>query len=150
MKNITLQLPLDYSQSERLLQFCLNIGVDCFSVNFVYGNEDELRNMKAIDHRLAPFSLGNHLLEQTTWRNDQRFAQAECWRLNPETLQLILNACDGSLSNYDMGRLPEDWKFYRQGELLLGFVSHEYHGFLRLPDNTLHAFSRIGIAYTPA
>ena len=150
MTQIVLQHPLDPSQSERLLQFCLNRGVDCFSVTFLYGNDEELRRIRATKAQLAPFSLGERHLEQTVWWNNQRFIQTDCWSLNPQTIRLILDACDGSLSNYDMGLLPEDWKFYRTGDLFLGFVSHEQYAFLRLSDAEIDEFKPLSIQYTTA
>jgi hypothetical protein len=150
MTHLALQYPLDTTQSERVLGFCLNIGVDCFSMNFAYGNKDELQRIRTIEEELMPFKLGERLLEQTVWRNDDRFVQTDCWSLNSETVRLILNACDGSLSHYGMGRLPEDWTFYRQSELILGFVSHEQYAFIRLSDDDVEKFKGLGIGYTVA
>lgn len=150
MTEFALQYPLDTAQSERLLGFCLNIGVDCFSMKFVYGNEHEQRHIEAVRIRLVPFRLDKRLFEQTVWRNGERFVQTECWSLNSETIRLILDVCDGSLSSYDMGRFPEDWTFYRKGELLLGVVSHEQYAFLRLSDDEFDEFKRLGIDYTVA
>ena len=150
MTHVQLQTPLDRRQSERLLQFCLDSGVDCFSVGFVYWEERQLRRVQTeVFDRFAPFTLGKRLLERTVVpEGRERVVPMECWSLNAQTIRLILDACDGSLTSYEMGRLPEDWTFYRNDRVFSGIVSHEQYAFLLLPDEDFQRFKLLGLPFT--
>ena len=76
------------------------------------------------------------------------FISMDCWLLNLQTIKLILKACDGSLTSHETGRFPEDWTFYRDGSLFLGFVSHEEYGFLLLPDAAFERFKLLGLPFS--
>jgi hypothetical protein len=115
MTHVELRPPVDPTQSERLLQFSLDSGVDCFTVTLVYWEKRQLRRANTLFFdRLAPFSLGQRLLERSVVpQGEERIIPMECWSLNPRTIKLILQGCGGSLTAYEMGRLPEDWTFYQ-------------------------------------
>ena len=134
MLTLVLEWPLDRPQSERLLAFCRESGVDCFAADFLYWDKRQRNRIgDTFFNRLRPFRAGQRLLEETVvYAGRERFVLTECWSLNDETIRLILAACDGSLSNYTQGRTPEDWRFYRNDKLFLGFVSHEDYAFLQL------------------
>src|SRR5687768_10106266 len=145
MIHAELKTPLDFQQSERLLAFCLESGVSCFSATLLYWDEQQLRRANAaFFDRLAPFILGRRRLERTVVPDGgDRLIPMKCWALNPQTVRLILDACGGSLSAYEMGRLPEDWTFYRSDQLFLGFVSHEDYAFLHLSDEDFGRFKSL-------
>jgi hypothetical protein len=149
MTTAILEWPLDCHRSERLLEFCLLNGVDCFAVSFLFWQRTQRQKVDAdFFNRLAPFSLGERLLERTVVPAGQDWcALTECWSLNEQTIHLILNACEGSLTNYGNGRIPEDWRFYRNDDLILGFVSHEQYAFLRLSREQLNRFKELGIPH---
>jgi hypothetical protein len=88
--HVELPSPLDLQQSERLLEFCLDSRVDCFSATFVFWEERQLRGANAgFFDRLAPFSLGERLLDRTVVPNGQdSVIPMECWSLNPQTIKL--------------------------------------------------------------
>jgi hypothetical protein len=150
MVEIILQWPLDDRQSRGLLEFCVRCGVDCFAASFIYWDRAQGERIDAaFFDRLSPFSLGKRILERMVVPAgaESRIAM-ECWSLNGETIGMILNACEGSLSNYASGRVPEDWTFYRGDELFLGFVSHEQFAFLRLAEEEVRGFDDVGIGYS--
>jgi hypothetical protein len=97
------------------------------------------------DSGLRPISSTGscRLVKENVFSNGRSFppgrigSPTECWSLNGDTIRIILGVCDGSLTNYGNGQEPEDWRFYREGELFLGFVSHERYAFLRLTENEL-------------
>jgi hypothetical protein len=150
MTHVELRPPVDPTQSERLLQFSLDSGVDCFTVTLVYWEKRQLRRANTLFFdRLAPFSLGKRLLERTVVpEGGERIIPMESWALNPQTIKLILEGCGGSLTAYEMGRLPEDWTFYRDGSLFMGVVSHEQYAFLRLPDTEFERFRRLELPFS--
>lgn len=150
MTHVQLQTPLDRRQSERLLGFGLDSGADCFSATLIYWDQRQLQRANAdFFDRLAPFSLGERLLERTVVPEGQdRFTQTECWSLNPQTIKLILDACGGSLTSHETGRFPEDWTFYRDDRVFCGIVSHEQYAFLLLPNDDFGRFKPLGLPFT--
>src|SRR5688572_7557462 len=85
MIHAELKAPLDFEQSERLLAFCLECGVSCFSATLLYWDEQQLRRANAVFFdRLAPFSLGRRRLERTVVPDGgDRLIPMKCWALNP-------------------------------------------------------------------
>lgn len=142
--------PLDRGESERLLRFCLDRGVDRFSANFVYWNDAQLRRAnKVFFDRLAPYRLGQHLLPRTVIPAGGKHSElTECWSLNRQTIELILDAAGGSLTSHETGRFPEDWTFYRNERVFCGIVSHEQYAFLELSNDDLPPFERLGLTFT--
>ena len=130
MKPVTIELQqeLDEAESRSILDFCLSRGVDSFTVTFLNVNEFA----DGFFEKLSPFSLGRRRLEQVFRFPSQPWNQdVEHWVLNNDSITLILEASDGSLTNYRICEIPEDWIFYRKGELFLGIVSHEDYCFAR-------------------
>jgi hypothetical protein len=129
--HVQLRWPLSGYDSQQLLEFCLAQGADCFRVSFVStdAHHDLTRDLIP---RFEPYRLGLRNLERTVvYKGQSQFAMMECWALNSRTIGLILDSCGGSLSSYEFGRFPEDWTFYRDGELLVGIISHEQFAFVR-------------------
>ena len=154
MPEVCLTQPAARRDSRRLLAFCLDAGVDCFSVTRMTSSDGRRRRAnEAVFRRLEPFRLGTRRLEQTvvyraTPRSrDDWYADVECWRFDRDSATAVLAACRGSLTHYAFGG-PEDWKFYRDGRLFLGTVSHERFAFLRLRDDDVEAFDRLGLEYS--
>lgn len=151
VKKIELVWPLDKAQSALLLDFCFASGVDCFTANFLYTSEAERLAMETrFFDQLGPHSLGQQPLESmVVYAGHPPVEPTECWRLNELTIGLILEACDGSLSSEDFGRYPEDWAFYRNGQLFLGFVTHEKYAFLQLFEEDLVRFNSLSSSVLP-
>jgi len=150
MVTVVLELPLDRQESERLLAFCRESGVDCFAVDFTYWEEQQRDQIEVnFFERLLPSRVSPRLLERTViYAGRERFVLTECWSLNDETIRLILAACDGSLSNDAQGQTPEDWRFYRNDKLFLGFVSHEHYAFLQFSEQEAAKFKQLGIPHS--
>lgn len=149
VRKIDLSWPLGKRQSALLLDFCFASGVDCFTANFLYCSEAERLAMETqFFDQLVPYSLGRQPLERmVVYAGDPPVAPKECWRLNGSTIELILKVCEGSLSSEQFTRYPEDWAFYRRGQLFLGFVTHEKCAFLRLFDEDLLRLN--SLAFSP-
>lgn len=137
--------PLQRRQSRDLLQFCRSVGQTVFTVNFltVKGEESEQR-ADVFYQKLSAFSAGKRVLESLYGNG---FASRECWVLNDESLEVILEETAGNLFAYNLLYLPEDWLFYVGDSILLQVVSHEQEATLRLSDAQYSNFTRLGIPH---
>lgn len=137
--------PLQRKQSRDLLQFCRSVGQTVFTVNFltVKGEESEQR-ADAFYQKLSAFSAGERVLESLYGNG---FANRECWVLNDESVEVILEETAGNLFAYNLLYLPEDWIFYVGESILLQVISHEQEATLRLSEAQYSKFTRLGIPH---
>lgn len=139
----------DGPTGERLLRYCLDRGVSCFTVTAsLSGSPEDLRRAEDdLFKRLAPFTMGNRTLEQTTvYAGSDCLQSVKCWRFDDESKKVIFDLTTGLLVMAGVN-VPEDWTFYRDDKLFLGVVSHEEHVFLRLDEDDLNEFELLGIAF---
>ena len=142
---VTLTTIPDISQSRTLLDFCHACGVTRFTASFLYAGDDRA-GADVFLRQFEPFVGGRAVLEQTVYLR-KRFQERPFYRFTAESREQILAVCGGSLLAYDVLSLPEDWTFYREGELFFGIVSHEEHAFFRLSEPEFSRFVSLGIPY---
>ena len=125
MLQIQLDWALDADRSRRLLEFCAGRGADCFTATLWYWRKSQLEeaNRRFFD-KLPPHSLGKRRLENLT-----RFG--------------------GSLTDHEEGRTPENLTIYRGETWFLGFISHEQYAFMRLGEDDLEEFAKLGLIFKP-
>ena len=74
---------------------------------------------------------------------------AALWRLTPASIEVLREFLDEGLFTYPAGEWEtgciENPTFYRDGEVMLGIVSHEREGVLRLRAGEAAAFGALGI-----
>lgn len=74
---------------------------------------------------------------------------APLWRLTPESIELLREFLDEGLFTYPAGEWEagciENPALYRDGEIMLGIVSHEGEGVLKLRQDEWAEFARLGI-----
>jgi len=137
---------LDSDQSKLILTYLRDIGVESFTVNYLTGDSDSEAMADKFYDSLKPFTLGKTKLEQVSWlRNSGKFQEVECYSFQPETVEIISGSYGESLTDWDVCKLPEDWIFYRDGQLKCGVVSHECFDWLRLDEAEYPGFKEIGI-----
>jgi hypothetical protein len=98
-------------------------------------------------HAVAPFTLGEHVRRLMSGRTvDDLIRPTELWTLNEPTIKALRDAFPlGFLQYYpaDDGWL-EDLVLYRDGELMLGAITHEGAAVLRVSPDESAAFTEAG------
>ena len=130
--------PADFSPAEswRLVEWCREIGADEFTIDCI---ESDTREGDAIWHPfervVMPFSRGEETRERMSGPTaDGLTRSTKLWKLNPVTVGALQQALPNGLLSYDTERSCwfEDPILYREGNLLLGVLSHEAFAVLRL------------------
>ncbi|HEX9127569.1 MAG TPA: hypothetical protein VF850_00255 [Gemmatimonadaceae bacterium] len=130
--------PVDFSAEEswRLVEWCRDIGADEFTVDCVGGDaRAEAIAWRPFENAVSPFSRGDATRERMSGTTaDDLTRRTQLWELNPVTVGALQKALPGGLLSYDPeGRgWFEDPILYREGNLLLGVLSHEAFAVLRL------------------
>lgn len=74
---------------------------------------------------------------------------APLWRLTPQSIDLLRQFLDEGLFTYPAGDWETGWienpTFYRESEIMLGIVSHEREGVLRLRPAEMAGITALGI-----
>jgi hypothetical protein len=130
--------PADFSAEEswRLVEWCREIGADEFTVDCVGSDaRAEATIWQPFEKVGKPFSRGDETRERMSGTTaDDLTRRTQLWELNPVTVGALQKALPGGLLSYDPeGRgWFEDPILYREGNLLLGVLSHEAFAVLRL------------------
>jgi hypothetical protein len=133
-------------ESRRVLEWSLARGGDAFTVSVIGspGGPDEVE--RELRSRLAPYALAPGTVRAIPKPEPGSYwtRPADLWRLTPESAEVLWAALDEDLLTYYPGRAEwcEDPIIYRSGELLLGVISHEQEGVLRVDredEASLHA-----------
>jgi hypothetical protein len=130
--------PADFSAEEswRLVEWCRDIGADEFTVDCVGCDaRAEAIVWRPFENAVLPFSRGDETRERMSGTTaDDLTRRTQLWDLNPVTVGALQKALPGGLLSYDPeGRgWFEDPILYREGDLLLGVLSHEAFAVLRL------------------
>jgi hypothetical protein len=130
--------PADFSaeQSWRLLAWCLDLGADEFTVDCVGSDpRAEATTWQPFEKIVKTFSRGEETRERMSGRTaDDLTRSTRLWELNPVTVGALQQALPNGLLSYDPeGRgWFENPILYRNGELLLGVLSHEAFAVLRI------------------
>jgi hypothetical protein len=133
-------IPSEIPQEDtwRLLHWCIEHGADEFTIDrqlkdAVIGP----RNWTDFEITAGPFSRGVKKRECMSGRTaDDLVRDTEVWALNQATASALMLALPGGLLDYEPreGGWFEDPILYRRGELMLGVLSREAFGVLRLSD----------------
>lgn len=137
-------------RGQRLLRYLLERGADEFSITvvalqdtpapFADAFEDELaRYERAAARRRVLSGVDAHDLVRPV----------RLWTFNEESLERLLSFVDRGLFRWPAG--PDGWLedllVYRYGELVLGLVSHEQEGVLRLTPQELAEVAALDIPF---
>jgi hypothetical protein len=113
----------------QILQFLHRRGADRFTFNILHCGDRRAESDRIYD-RFASFSTPPPILENVQVRREDEF-----FRFDGETVDVILREVDGNLLK-EHARFAdawaENWRIYRNGELILGTITHEGIAFLRL------------------
>jgi hypothetical protein len=137
-------------QSWRLVAWCMANGADEFTMDGIT-SEGASRTVfeefdKVADAYRRPRALRRCLSAPTA---DELIRLTELWTLNQTSLAALERALPDGLFTYNFGLESwfEDLVLYRQGELMLGVVTHESEGVLRVTPLERADLDRLGIRY---
>lgn len=119
----------------RLLRYLVAHGADEFSITVMALQDTPAPFADAFEDELEPYTRPAARRRVLTDADGSDFGRhVRLWTLNEASLQRLLSFLDDGLFNSPAG--PDGWledlTIYREGELLLGLVSHETEGVLRL------------------
>jgi len=130
--------PSDYPATAawQLVDWCRSIGADEFTIDWV---ESDTRTAGTTRNPLEKSVQQFARREQTRERMSGRTADdlrrtTKLWTLNDVTMKALRDALPGGVLSYDPTEPGwfEDPVFYREGNLMLGVLSHEAFGVLRV------------------
>jgi hypothetical protein len=127
-------------ESWHLVEWCRSHDADEFTINEMTIDGDEGPKSAALFAALAPSArppaVRRHLYGHTT--NDLN-RSTELWSLTPDTVALLRDAMPGGVFDYKVGPdlWLEDLALYRTGEFMMGVVTHEHAGVLRVTQQEL-------------
>lgn len=119
----------------RMLEFLLSLGADEFALRFLAAGTGADDACDRLAETLTFASLGNRVRECTvTYGEETNPRPIQVWRLNTASLAALRQIMPGGIMETSDGRRAwaEDLCVYRNGDLLLGTVTHEQYAFLRI------------------
>ena len=143
-------VPSEYSPADtwRLLDWCRELGADEFTID--YDSVDSVIVGKVwadFDAAVRGFNRGKKNRERMSGKTvDDLRRYTDVWQLNDETVRALTSALPSGLLQYDPQEDAwfEDPVFYRDGELMLGVLSHEAFGVLRIGESESSLLSAAG------
>ena len=134
-------IPSDYSAEDswRLVEWCRSIGADEFTIDFLSNAPNRAADRwELFDEVVRPLALGSAVRERMSGRTaDDLMRDTERWTLDDVSISALQDALSGGVFQYDP--LQDGWFedpiLYRDGELILGVLSHEAFGVLRLTES---------------
>ena len=145
-------VPSEYSAAEtwRLLEWCKRLGADEFTIDS-FGAESGKPGAASGWFATAarPHARETGIRERMSGKTADALTRAtELWDLNDATVRVLQEALPGGLFQYEPreGGWFEDPIFYRDGQLMLGILSHEAFAVLRVSDRESAQLAAAGLA----
>jgi hypothetical protein len=128
----------------RLIRWCMDRGASDFNVYALLCDGLSDAPLKAFDRLVEPHCRPAAMRRDLSGQPKS----VDLWTLNEATLEALQVAFPRGIFDYDPrpGAWFEDLALYRGSELMLGIVTHEGEGVLRLPMGELPEFQAAGFA----
>lgn len=135
----------------RLMRFLMDRGADEFTLTVMAMQDTQAPFADAFEDELGPFE--RDVAMRPVVSDDMELGTVQpvrIWSLDRDSLTLLLTFFDEGLFHSPAG--PDGWlenlAIYREGELVLGIVSHHREGVLRLAPGEYAALDALGISTT--
>jgi hypothetical protein len=130
------------------VHWCQSIGADEFTIDCVVAN-DILRpkRWESFEKLIQRFYRGERTRERMSGRTaDDLTRPTKIWELSAPTIAALAHALPDGLLAYDPSDESsfENPVIYRDGQLLLGVLSHEAFGVFRLSDDEARQLHEAG------
>ena len=116
----------------------MSLGASEFTIDFLSSNPSRAADRRQLfDEVVGPLALGQAKRERMSGRTaDDLSRPTERWTLNETSISVLKEGLSEGFFQYD----PQDGWFedpilYRDGELMLGVLSHEAFAVMRLTDS---------------
>ena len=136
-------------QSWKLLTWCLERGADEFTVDGLVAGTEGPRSA-AFFASLDPYGRPKAPRRRLSAATANEFVRpTPLWVLCPDTVELLRNAMPDGIFDYQAGGDPwlEDLAVYRGGEFMMGVITHEDGGVLRVTPAELSELDRLGFPH---
>jgi hypothetical protein len=135
-------VPSEYSAPEswRLVEWCRSVGADQFTIDCSSTDAHAAAMLKEqLEEAVGPVSTGTEKRERMSGRTADDLTRAtELWTLDASSIEALQTLLPDGIFQYDprggAGAWFEDPILYRDGELMLGVLSHEAFAVLRVTD----------------
>jgi hypothetical protein len=137
---------LDPEQSWNLLKWCMERGADEFTISALVASAESAR-MRAFFQALAAFTLPAAPRRQLSAPSGgQLTREVDRWRLQDASLGILQTALPMGFASreYDVDLWLEDLAAYRDGDFMMGVLSHEGGGVLRVTESELQELRAAG------
>jgi hypothetical protein len=136
----------------RLLRYLVSHGADEFSINVMALQDTRAPFADAFEDELTPYELPIARRRVLTDADGSDFARdVRLWTFDALSVARLLTFLDEGPFHCPAG--PDGWledlAIYREGELLLGIVSHENEGVLRLTHHEHAEVAAFGVLSKP-
>ena len=142
---------LGMAGGEQLLRWCRDHGADAFTFTVIGTPPDLQRDAAEIEAPMEPFRLDPTRIRAiplgqpgSSWTD-----LSALWELNDATEEVLLRCFPNGILTYRPrpGSWCEDPCLFRGPELMLGIVSHENEGVLRIQASEQLALDQSNLAY---
>jgi hypothetical protein len=152
-ERITLNLdPDDYPPPKgwALVEWCLHRGAEEFTINVIGILPELTRFCQAFEEEFAPFHRESAPRELTVWHGRCPIQTTPLWTLNPASLYKLRSALTEGIFGFETTGKDawfEDLILYRDSGLMLGVVTHEEFGLLRVTPGEKEELDGMGFRY---
>jgi hypothetical protein len=141
---------LDPRQTWQLAEWCVARGADEFGVTLMglqgFPEPFNARFLAAIERYRLPETPRPHV---TTYADQDVIRPAQLWRASGELLEALQTFFADGLFTHMTSVHEDGWlenpTIYRDGEIMLGVVSHEREGYLQLTEIEVTQVAAMGI-----
>jgi hypothetical protein len=139
---------LGVAESWRLARWCLERGADELSVRVLCA-EGQGRRADDFEDAFEARQLPSDLRRVPFAPDDQPAGLVRLWRLDEEALSSLRTFLPDGLFTHriDPHGWLEDPMLFREGQLMLGIVTHEREGVLRVTPEELRELERVGFDF---
>ena len=144
----------DYSalESWRLTHWCKTRGATDWTVTAIAVEGEETETFDRFNEVMAPYRLPDVMRRHLTAYQGEDFAKnTRLWKLTSASLAALKETLLDGIFTYDIEANSNGWFenliLYRQGELMLGVVSHEAEGVLRVTSEERQSLEREGFRF---
>jgi hypothetical protein len=133
-------VPSEYSPAEswRLVEWCKSVGADQFTIDCLSTDPHAAEMLwEEFEEAAGPLAAGKATRERMSGRTADDLTRAtELWTLNSSSIETLKELLPEGIFQYEPwgGAWFEDPILYRNGELMLGVLSHEAFAVLRVTE----------------